>query len=112
MVHIYYSLYDRMLSETRLLQAFGKAKSNKGKPSIDGQTVEDFAERAHEEVAVLARELKDKSYRPQPVRRVEIRKEDGGTRKLSIPVVRDRVVQQLLLEILQPIFDSEFHPSS
>lgn len=112
MARIYYSLYDRMLSETRLLQAFRKVKANKGKPGIDGQTVEDFAERASEEAAVLVRELREKSYRPQPVRRVEIRKESGGMRELGIPTVRDRVVQQLLLEILQPIFDPEFHPSS
>lgn len=112
MARIYYSLYDRMLSETRLLQAFRKVKANKGKPGIDGQTVEDFAERAPEEVAVLVRELKERSYCPQPVRRVEIRKESGGVRELGIPTVRDRVVQQLLLEILQPIFDPEFHPSS
>lgn len=112
MARIYYSLYDRMLSETRLLQAFRKVKSNKGKPGIDGQTVEDFGQKALEEVAVLVRELKDKSYRPQPVRRVEIRKEGGGIRELGIPTVRDRVVQQALLEILQPIFDPEFHPSS
>jgi len=101
-----------MLSETRLLQAFRKVKANKGKPGIDGQTVEDFAERVSEEVAVLVRELREKSYRPHPVRRVEIRKESGGMRELGIPTVRDRVVQQLLLEILQPIFDPEFHPSS
>jgi group II intron reverse transcriptase/maturase len=112
MVRIYYSLYDRMLTETRLLQAFQKVKANKGKPGIDGQTVEDFADRAPEELALLVRELKDKSYRPQPVRRVEIRKEGGGIRELGIPTVRDRVVQQALLEILQPIFDPEFHPSS
>jgi group II intron reverse transcriptase/maturase len=112
MARIYYSLYDRMLSETRLLQAFRKVKANKGKPGIDGQTVEDFAERVSEEVAVLVRELREKSYRPHPVRRVEIRKESGGMRELGIPTVRDRVVQQLLLEILQPIFDPEFHPSS
>jgi len=94
MVRIYYSLYDRMLTETRLLQAFQKVKANKGKPGIDGQTVEDFADRAPEELALLVRELKDKSYRPQPVRRVEIRKEGGGIRELGIPTVRDRVVQQ------------------
>lgn len=112
MARIYYSLYDRILSEARLLQAFRKVKTNKGKPGSDGQTVEDFADRAPEEVALLVRELRDKSYRPQPVRRVEIRKETGGTRELGIPTVRDRVVQQLLLGILQPIFDPEFHPSS
>lgn len=109
---IYHSLYDRMLHEKGLLQAFRKVKSNKGKPGIDGQTIEDFAEHLPEEIAQLASELRGKSYRPQPVKRVEIPKGGGGKRLLGIPTVRDRVVQQALLNILQPIFDPDFHPSS
>lgn len=112
MAQIYYSLYDRLLQEKRLLRAFAKVKSNNGAPGIDGQSVTDFAEHLPEEIAGLVRELKEKSYRPQPVRRVEIPKSDGSLRQLGIPAVRDRVVQQCLLEILQPIFDPEFHPSS
>lgn len=112
MAKIYYSLYDRMLHETGLLQAFRKVKSNKGKPGIDGQSIEGFAENCAEEIAQLASELRSKSYRPQPVKRVEIPKGDGGKRLLGIPTVRDRVVQQALLNILQPIFDPGFHPSS
>ncbi|HKI50514.1 MAG TPA: group II intron reverse transcriptase/maturase [Geothermobacteraceae bacterium] len=112
MAKIYYSLYDRMFQEKRLLQAFVKVKSNQGKPGIDGQTIEDFAEHRAEEIARLASELRDKSYRPLPVKRVEIPKGDGGKRLLGIPTVRDRIVQQALLNILQPIFDPEFHPSS
>ncbi len=112
MVRIYYSLYDRMLQEQRLLRAFAKVKSNKGAAGIDGQNVTDFAEHLSEEIAQLAHELKNKSYRPKPVRRVEIPKPDGGVRQLGIPTVRDRVVQQALLDILQPIFDPDFHPSS
>jgi len=112
MVRIYYSLYDRMLEQKRHLHAFAKVKSNKGAAGIDGQSVADFAEHLPEEIAVLVRELKEKSYRPQPVRRVEIPKSDGTHRKLGIPTVRDRVVQQVLLDILQPIFDPQFHPSS
>jgi group II intron reverse transcriptase/maturase len=109
---IYYSLYDRMLHQKGLLQAFRKVKSNKGKPGIDGQTIEEFAENCAEEIAELASELRSKSYRPKPVKRVEIAKGDGGKRLLGIPTVRDRVVQQALLNILQPIFDPGFHPSS
>lgn len=112
MAKIYYSLYDRMLNESGLLQAFAKVKSNKGAPGIDGQTIADFAEHLPEEIAQLASELRTKRYRPQPVRRVEIPKDGGGIRLLGIPAVRDRVVQQALLNILQPIFDPEFHPSS
>ncbi len=112
MVKKYYSLYDRMLNEKGLLQAFAKVKSNKGSPGVDGQTIADFAEHLSGEIAVLAHELRQKSYRPQPVKRVEIPKAGGGKRLLGIPAVRDRVVQQTLLNILQPIFDQEFHPSS
>lgn len=112
MAKIYHSLYDRMLHEKGLLQAFRKVKSNKGKPGIDGQSIEDFAEHLSEEIVHLASELRNKSYRPKPVKRVEIPKGDGGKRLLGIPTVRDRVVQQALLNILQPIFDPGFHPSS
>ena len=109
---MYYSLYDRLLSQERLLRAFRKVKANGGKPGVDGQTVEAFAEELTEEIVMLVRELRDKSYRPQPVKRVVIPKDGGGERELGIPTVRDRVVQQALLEILQPIFDPAFHPSS
>ena len=112
MVKKYYSLYDRKLNEKGLLQAFAKVKSNKGSPGVDGQTIADFAEHLSGEIAVLAHELRQKSYRPQPVKRVEIPKAGGGKRLLGIPTVRDRVVQQALLNILQPIFDPGFHPSS
>jgi RNA-directed DNA polymerase len=113
MVKVYYSLYDRLLSPESLQRAFRKVKSNHGAPGIDGQTVEAFAEGLPDEIAVLVRELRDKSYRPLPVKRVEIAKDGGkGVRLLGIPAVRDRVVQQALLEILQPIFDPTFHPSS
>ena len=87
MAKIYYSLYDRMHHEKGLLQAFAKVKSNKGKPGIDGQTIEDFALHCAEEIAQLASELRKKSYRPQPVKRVEIPKGDGGKRLLGIPTV-------------------------
>lgn len=112
MVRIYYSLYDRMLQQKSLFQAFAKVKANAGAAGIDGQSVRDFATNLPEEIDHLLHELKDKSYRPQPVRRVEITKPDGGIRKLGIPTVRDRVVQQTLLDILQPIYDPHFHPSS
>lgn len=112
MDRIYYSLYDRMLQKKRLQRAFAKVKSNKGAAGVDGQSVADFAEHQLEEIDQLVSELKDKSYRPKPVRRVEIPKPDGTVRKLGIPTVRDRVVQQALLDILQPIFDPDFHPSS
>jgi RNA-directed DNA polymerase len=112
MAKVYYSLYDRMLSEERLHRGFLRVKSARGAAGVDGQSIEDFSENLVQNLAMLVKELKDKTYRPQPVKRVEIPKTGGGKRSLGIPSVRDRVVQQALLEILQPIFDPDFHPSS
>jgi group II intron reverse transcriptase/maturase len=101
-----------MLSKGKLLQAFLKVKSANGAAGIDGQSVKDFAESLDTNLGNILNELQSKSYQPQPVKRVEIPKAGGGIRLLGIPAVRDRVVQQVLLDILQPIFDCEFHPSS
>jgi group II intron reverse transcriptase/maturase len=111
-MRVYYSLYDRLLSAQALSLAFKKVKSANGAPGIDGQSVSDFAEQRETHVSQLIEELSKKSYRPKPVRRVTIPKDGGGERKLGIPCVRDRVVQQALLDVLQPIFDPDFHPSS
>jgi group II intron reverse transcriptase/maturase len=112
MSRIYYSLYDRLLHRRALARAFAKVRRAKGAPGVDGQTVADFAGQVEEELDRLVHELRTKTYRPQPVRRVTIPKPGGGERNLGIPAVRDRVVQQALLDILQPIFDPDFHPSS
>ena len=108
----YYSLYDRLLDRRALSRAFEKVRRSKGAPGGDGQTIGDFQSRLGEELDQLVSELRSKTYQPQAVRRVSIPKPDGGERHLGIPAVRDRVVQQMLLSILQPIFDPEFHPSS
>ena len=108
----WHSLYDRMLSEDALRAAFRKVKQSKGAPGVDGQTVEAFEADLEREVRRLEEELRAKTYRPQPVRRVEIPKPTGGVRKLGVPAVRDRVVQQVLLNVLTPIFEPTFHPSS
>lgn len=112
MVKVWYSLYSRMLNRSNLVSAFLKVKSSNGAGGIDGQSIKDFAESLAGNIDQILTELQEKSYQPQPVRRVEIPKASGGVRLLGIPAVRDRVVQQALLDILQPIFDPEFHPSS
>lgn len=109
---IWYSLYGRMLERGRLETAYRKVRAANGAPGIDGVSVKAFGECLVEHLDGLVKELKEKSYRPHPVRRVEIPKDGGGVRKLGIPSVRDRVVQQTLLDILNPIFDPDFHPSS
>lgn len=84
----------------------------KGAAGIDGQSLSDFASNLSDNLDRLLTELKTKQYKPEPVRRVEIPKEGGGVRLLGIPTVRDRVVQQTLNDLLTPIFEEQFHPSS
>lgn len=109
---IFYSLYDRLLDRRALAKAFEKVRRASGAPGADGQTISDFQSCLLEELNRLVNELRTKTYQPQPVRRVTIPKPGGGERHLGIPAVRDRVIQQALLDILQPIFDPDFHPSS
>ena len=109
---VWYSLYDRLLYREALLEAFKKVKSANGAPGVDGQSCKDFALHLDANIHTLLIELRGKTYRPTPVKRVEIAKPDGGIRKIGIPIVRDRVVQQAVKNILDPIFDPGFHPSS
>ena len=108
----YYSLYGRLLSKRVLYEAFRHVKRNQGAAGIDGQSLSAFEADLEAELSCLLLELKEKRYQAQPVRRVVIAKDDGGERLLGIPTVRDRVVQQALRSILEPIFDPGFHPSS
>ena len=108
----WYSLIDKIYRKENLELAFKRVKSNKGAPGIDGETVSDFATKLELNIEFLHGGLKTNTYVPSPVRRVEIEKPDGGTRLLGIPTVKDRVVQQALVNIIEPIFDPTFHPSS
>ncbi|MCH4891430.1 group II intron reverse transcriptase/maturase, partial [Acidaminobacter sp. JC074] len=107
-----YSLIDKIYGKNNLEEAFRKVKKNNGAPGIDQQTVKDFANDMYENIERLHDELKTDKYTPLPVLRVEIDKPDGGKRKLGIPSVRDRVVQQAFVNVVEPYFDREFHPSS
>jgi RNA-directed DNA polymerase len=101
-----------MLSLQALYVAYKQVKKNRGAAGIDGQSVEDFTQNLEKELNQLLLELKEKRYQAQPVKRVEIDKDDGGIRLLGILTVRDRIVQQCLSNIMTPIFDPHFHPSS
>ena len=107
-----YSLMDKVYSPENLRSAFDRVKANNGASGIDGMTVKRFAEGAEQRLKALAEDLRRKTYRPQPVRRVYIPKSGGGQRPLGIPTVRDRIVQQALLQILGPIFEAKFRPQS
>ncbi|MFK7907573.1 MAG: group II intron reverse transcriptase/maturase [Chitinophagales bacterium] len=108
----WYSLYDKVYSNVNLLSAYQKVKANRGASGVDGVRISDFDKKREEELDQLEKELKEKRYIPEPVKRVYIPKSDGSERPLGIPTVGDRVVQQALLNVLQPIFDPGFHPSS
>lgn len=108
----YYSLYGRLLEKDRLRNGFKKVWKSKGVAGIDGQSLKDFAKNLESNLDQLILELKTKCYKPLPCKRVEIPKPDGGVRCLGLPSVRDKVIQQALLDILNPIFDKDFHPSS
>ncbi len=108
----YYSLYGRLLSKQALLDGYRQVRKAKGAAGIDGQNLSDYGANLSQELDNLLLELKEKRYKPLPVKRVLIPKDGGGERALGIPSVRDRIVQQALRNILEPIFDPHFHPSS
>jgi group II intron reverse transcriptase/maturase len=109
---VHYSLYGRLLSKQALYEAYTHVKKNRGAAGIDGQSIGAFSQNVDNELDTLLLELKEKRYQAQAVKRVEIDKDDGGKRLLGIPTVRDRIVQQCLTNIMTPIFDPHFHPSS
>lgn len=106
------SLFERICSEDELMLAFKTVKANKGAPGVDGVTVEAFGNNLAQELIQLKQELESWTYKPKPVRSVEIPKPDGGTRQLGVPSTRDRVVQASIKSVLEPIFDPQFSSSS
>jgi group II intron reverse transcriptase/maturase len=110
----FYSLYDKVWRNDVLWEAWKQVKANRGAPGVDSETIEGIESRREEEEMLnqLQRQLRAKSYRFQPVRRVDIPKPKGGTRPLGIATVRDRVVQTAMKLVLEPIFEADFHPCS
>jgi RNA-directed DNA polymerase len=108
----WFSLIDKVSRLRTLEIAWQKVAANKGSAGVDGQSVQRFGHRAAEYLQELSEALKSGSYRPQPVKRVEIPKGPGKTRPLGIPVVKDRIVQTALKMAIEPIFEKEFEESS
>jgi len=93
-------------------QALARVKANKGSAGVDGMTVEQLPEHLKQHWPAIREQLLSGTYRPQPVRRVEIPKPDGGMRKLGIPTVLDRFVQQAVMQVLQRRWDRTFSEHS
>jgi RNA-directed DNA polymerase len=108
----WYSLIDKVYALANLEAAWEKVQANDGAPGIDRVSVKGFAKDAPTRLERLASDLRAKTYRPQPVRRVFIPKSGGGQRPLGIPTIRDRIVQQALLQVMEPIFEAKFSPLS
>src|SRR5690625_63206 len=106
------NLIDKVTSDNNLWDAYKKVYANKGAPGNDGITVFELKDHMNKYYQSLKRKLKDGTYQPQPVKRVAIPKNDGTKRYLGIPCVLDRVVQQAILQVIDPIIDPQFSDNS
>jgi RNA-directed DNA polymerase len=105
-------LMEGILGHKNLQEAFQRVRANKGSPGIDGMTVEEVQEYYRQNWPTIEANLLAGTYQPQPVKRVEIPKPDGGVRKLGIPTALDRVIQQAVLQVLQEQMDRTFSEHS
>jgi RNA-directed DNA polymerase len=105
-------LMEEVCERENCKQALARVKANKGSAGVDGMTVRQLPEHLKQQWPVIREQLLSGAYRPQPVRRVEIPKPDGGVRKLGIPTVLDRFIQQAVMQVLQRRWDRTFSEHS
>ena len=105
-------LWGQVWERENLYTAMKRVERNAGAPGIDGMTVKDLRPYLKEHWLEIRAALESGTYQPNPVRRVEIPKPDGGVRLLGIPTVIDRLLQQAIAQVLTPIFERKFSPYS
>lgn len=105
-------LLEQILSDENLNRAYLQVKRNKGAEGVDGMRVNELSEYLKENGEVIKEQIRGRKYKPKPVRRVEIPKEDCGIRNLGVPTVTDRFIQQAIAQVLTPIYEEKFHDNS
>jgi len=105
-------MMERILAPDNLAAAWKRVKANKGAPGVDGMTIEAFPDFCREQWPRIRHDLEQGTYHPAPVRRVFIAKPDGSQRPLGVPTVLDRVIQQAIAQVLNPVFEPEFSEHS
>src|SRR5215468_10108190 len=105
-------LMEEVCERENLVRAWQRVRENKGAPGVDGMTIDDAKSFLREHWPDIRSQLLAGTYQPQPVKRVEIPKPDGGVRKLGVPSVVDRLIQQALMQVLQKRWDPTFSEHS
>ena len=106
------NLLEKILDDKNLYEAYKQVYKNKGTCGVDGISVQELGRYMYEHKEEIKEQIRNLRYKPSPVRRVEIPKENGKMRKLGIPTVVDRVIQQAIVQVLAPIFDRQFSQNS
>ena len=101
-------LLEKILSTENMNTAYKRVCANKGSAGVDGVTVEELSDYIKENWDSIKRQIRQREYKPQPVKRVEIPKPNGGIRKLGIPTVMDRVIQQAIVQVISPMCEPLF----
>ena len=105
-------MLEKILSNDNIERACKKVYANKGAGGVDGVTTKELAEYMQANWSNIKEQIRTRTYKPQPVLRVEIPKPDGGVRKLGIPTVMDRVIEQAITQVITPMFEPSFHENS
>lgn len=109
----FHALYDKIIREDILREAWKRVKTNGGAGGIDGISINDVENYGVEKLlAEIRQNLQEGNYRPEPVKRVYIPKADGKKRPLGIPVIKDRIVQMAMKIVIEPVFEADFKESS